>query len=177
MNTLDWIFSAVVIVLAARCFVRGFVHEILSAASIGMGILAGLLFSNIVMQKILPKLGAESLPVEARYAIAFVLCFIAGFIIMKIIERMIREGLEASNLDIFDRILGLGLGILEGFIVVGLFAVILKIQPLFDAKNLLSGSLYYRLLGPLIEPAIGQSLAPLLKDSGLQNLMQNSKGK
>jgi len=177
MNTLDWIFSAIVIVLAARCFVRGFVHEVLSAASIGVGLLAGLLLSNTVMQKVLARIGASVLPIEAQYAIAFALCFIAGFIVMKIIERMIREGLEASSLDIFDRILGLGLGIIEGFIVVGLFVVILKVQPIFDAKSLLSDSLYYRLLGPLIEPAIGQSIAPILKDSGLQNLLQNSKGK
>jgi len=174
---MDWVFSAVVVILAARCFVRGFVHEVLSVASVAVGFLAGLLLSNTVITQILPKVGANSLPYQAQYIIAFALCFIAGFIIMKIIERMIREGLEASSLDIFDRVLGLALGIIEGFIIVGLFIVILQIQPLFDAKALLAGSLYVKLLGPIIEPALGGSINPLLKSGDLPGVIQNLKGK
>jgi len=177
MSTMDWVFSAVVVILAARCFVRGFVHEVLSVASVAVGFLAGLLLSNTVITQILPKVGANSLPYQAQYIIAFALCFIAGFIIMKIIERMIREGLEASSLDIFDRVLGLALGIIEGFIIVGLFIVILQIQPLFDAKALLAGSLYVKLLGPIIEPALGGSINPLLKSGDLPGVIQNLKGK
>ncbi|MDQ7796787.1 MAG: CvpA family protein [Spirochaetia bacterium] len=177
MSTMDWVFSAVVVILAARCFVRGFVHEVLSVASVAVGFLAGLLLSNTVIVQVLAKVGANSLPYQAQYIIAFVLCFIAGFIIMKIIERMIREGLEASSLDIFDRVLGLALGIIEGFIIVGLFIVILQIQPFFDTKALLAGSLYAKLLGPIIEPALGGSITPLLKNGDLPGVIQNLKGK
>lgn len=177
MSTIDWVFSAVVVLLASRCFVRGFVHEVLSVASVAVGFLAGLLFSNTVIAQVLPKVGVNSLPYQAQYIIAFLLCFILGFIIMKLIERMIREGLEASSLDIFDRVLGLVLGILEGFIIVGLFVVILAIQPFFEAKALLAGSLYAKLLGPIIEPAMGESIIPLLKNGNLPGVIQNLKGK
>lgn len=177
MTTIDWIFSAVVIVLAARCFVRGFVHEVLSVASIAVGILAGLLLSNTVITQLLPKVGATSLPYQAQYIIAFLACFIVGFLIMKIIERMLREGLEASSLDIFDRVLGLVLGVGEGFIVVGLFIVILQIQPVFDVSGLLSNSLYVRLIGPILGPAISGSISPMMKNSGIPQVLQNLKGK
>ena len=177
MSTIDWVFSGIVIILAARCFVRGFIHEILSVASIALGILAGLLLSNTVILQILPKINADKLPYQAQYIIAFVLCFIAGFLLMKIIERMLRQGLEASNLDILDRILGLILGVAEGFIVVGLFIVILEIQPIVDAKAILSNSLYVKLLGPIVEPAIGGTLGPMLKDMDMPILKQKPKGK
>jgi len=177
MSTIDWIFSALVIILAARCFVRGVVHEVLSVASIAVGILAGLLLSNTVIAAILPKIGAQALPYQAQYIIAFLLCFIVGFILMKIIERMLREGLEASSLDIFDRVLGLVLGVAEGFIVVGLFIVILQIQPLVDMKTVLEKSLYVKLLGPIIAPALGGSLAPMLDGGKIPNIIQNFKGK
>ncbi|GAB6277801.1 MAG: CvpA family protein [Rectinema sp.] len=177
MSTIDWVFSALVIILAARCFSRGFVHEVLTVASIAVGILAGLLLSNTVIVQILPKVGASTLPYQVQYIIAFLLCFIAGFILMKIIERMIREGLEAISLDVFDRILGLVLGIVEGFIVVGLFIVILQIQSLVDVKSILANSMYVKLLDPIIEPAIGGSLAPILKNENIPNIIQNFKGK
>ncbi|MEN6500299.1 MAG: CvpA family protein [Rectinema sp.] len=176
MSTIDWIFSALVIILAARCFVRGIVHEVLSVASIAVGILAGLLFSNTVIAEVLPKLGAQSLPYQVQYIIAFLLCFIVGFVLMKIIERMLRQGLEASSLNFFDRILGLVLGIAEGFIVVGLFIVILQIQPLVDMKSILEKSLYVQLLGPIIAPAIGGSLAPMLDGEKIPDIIQNFKG-
>ncbi len=177
MTTIDWIFSAVVIVLAARCFVRGFVHEVLSVASIAVGILAGLLLSNTVIVQLLPMIKANALPYQAQYSIAFLLCFIAGFVVMKIIERMLREGLEATSLDVFDRLLGLVLGVVEGFIVVGLFIVILEIQPLVDVSSLLSQSLYVKLIGPLIGPTIKGSIAPMMKGGNIPPVFQNLKGK
>jgi len=89
---------------------------------------------------------------------------------------MLKEGLEATNLTILDRVLGLALGILEGFVVVGLFIVVLKIQPLFNVTGLLASSLYVKLLGPLIEPAIGTALSPLFKEDKLPKPLSNLKG-
>jgi len=177
MSTIDWIFSALIIILAVRCFVRGFIHEVLSVASIAVGILAGLLLSNTVIAQILPKIGANALPYQVQYIIAFLGCFIVGFILMKIIERMLRQGLEASSLDIFDKIIGLVLGVAEGFIIVGLFIVILQIQPFVDASTVLDNSLYFKLIGPIIGPAIGDSLRPMLNDNAIPKSMQKIRGK
>lgn len=177
MSTIDWIFSAIIIILAVRCFVRGFVHEVLSVASIAVGILAGLLLSNTVIAQVLPKIGVSALPYQVQYVIAFLGCFIVGFIVMKIIERMLRQGLEATSLDIFDKILGLALGVAEGFIIIGLFIVILQIQPFADVSAVLDNSLYFRLIGPIIGPAIGDSLRPMLNNSAIPTSIQKIRGK
>lgn len=176
MNVLDWIFTAVVVVLALRCFVRGFIHEILSAAAVVVGIMAGLLFANTVNRYLLQKIGLNALPYQAQYAIAFVLCFLVGFLIMKLIERMLREGLEAGNLDFIDRLLGLAAGVLEGFVVAALFIVILKLQPLLDVKDLLEGSIYVRLLAPIIEPAMYGTLDQMLQ-KGIPSIIPSGRGK
>ena len=177
MSTIDWVFSVVVIILAARCFARGFVHEVLTVASIAVGILAGLLLSNTIILQVLPKVGADKLPYQAQYIIAFLLCFVVGFLLMKIIERMLREGIEASSLSIFDRVLGLVLGVAEGFIVVGLFIVILQIQPLIDVKSVLSKSPSVKLLGPIIDPTLSKSISPMLNGETIPRALQNLKGK
>ncbi len=176
MSTMDWIFTGIVIILAARCFVRGFVQELLSVAAYAVGLFAGLLFSNTVINFAAAKLGTGGLPPSVQYVIAFIICFVAGFLVMKLIEKLIREGLEAANLDIFDKVLGLALGIAEGLAIVALVLVIMEIQPFFDLKAALEESLFAGTILPLIGPTINETLKPALSGTGgslnLQNLFR-----
>lgn len=155
---MDWIFSGLVVLLAVRCFVRGFVQEILSVASYLVGLLAGLLFSNKVIELAGKRIDLAAIPPSVQYVVAFIVCALLGFIVMKLIEKLIREGLEAANLDIFDKILGLVLGIGEGLAVVSLVLVILKIQPFFDASRLISESVFASALLPLVGPFMDKTL-------------------
>lgn len=179
MSTMDWIFTGIVIVLAARCFVRGFVQEVLSVAAYAIGLFAGLLFSNTVIDFAAKKLGTGGFPPTVQYVIAFIICFVLGFLIMKLIEKLIREGLEAANLDIFDRVLGLVLGIAEGLAVVALVLVVMEIQPFFDARAILSESLFASTILPIIGPTINETLKPALNGTGsslnLQDLLKKKK--
>lgn len=179
MSTMDWIFTGIIIILAARCFVRGFVQEVLSVASYAVGLFAGLLFSNTVIEFAAKKLGTGTLPASVQYVIAFIICFVLGFLIMKLIERLIREGLEAANLDIFDRVLGLALGIAEGLAIVALVLVVMEIQPFFDVKTALANSFFASTILPIIGPAISETLKPALEGTGkslnLQNLFKPKK--
>ncbi|MCX7026333.1 MAG: CvpA family protein [Spirochaetes bacterium] len=157
---MDWIFTGVVILLAVRCFARGFVQEILSVASYAFGLLAGLLFSNKAIELADKQFGLSGISPTIQYVVAFVICFIAGFLVMKLIEKLIREGLEAANLDIFDKVLGLGLGIAEGLVVVSFILVVMEIQPFFDASKLLSESLFASTLLPIVGPVMDKTLGP-----------------
>lgn len=178
MSTLDWIFTGIIIILAARCFVRGFVQEVLSVAAYAVGLFAGLLFSNTVIDFASKKMGTGGLPPTAQYVIAFIICFVAGFLIMKLIEKLIREGLEAANLDIFDRVLGLALGTAEGLAIVALVLIVMEIQPFFDLKQALANSFFASTLLPIIGPTIDETLRPALSGGAqgaplnLQNLFR-----
>lgn len=160
MSTMDWVFAGVIIVLAVRCFVRGFVREVLSVAAYAVGLVAGLLFSNTLIEYGAAKLGTGGLPPAAQYVIAFIVCFILGFLIMKLIERLIREGLQAAKLEIFDRVLGLVLGLAEGLLLVAFALVVMDVQPFFDAAPLFGTSLFAQTILPVIGPAISETLKP-----------------
>ena len=179
MSTIDWIFTGIIIVLAARCFVRGFVREVLSVASYAIGLIAGLLFSNTLIEFAAKKLGTGGLPPTVQYIVAFVVCFLLGFLIMKLIEKLIREGLEAANLDIFDRVLGLALGIAEGLAIVAFALALIEIQPFFESGSLLSSSLFAGTILPIIGPAINETIRPALKGTGvpldLQGILKKKK--
>jgi len=181
VSVMDWIFTGIVILLAVRCFVRGFVQEILSVASYAFGLLAGLLFSNKVIELADKRFGLSGVSPTIQYIVAFSACFIVGFLIMKLIEKLIREGLEVANLDIFDKVLGLGLGIAEGLVVVSFILVIIEIQPFFDASKLLSGSLFASTLLPLVGPVMDKTLGPdfgkAKLPAGIQNLLNGKKKK
>lgn len=160
MTVLDWVFTGIVVILAIRCFVRGFVQEVLSVAAYAVGLIAGLLFANRLAEFGAAKLGLASMHPTVQYVLAFIACFILGFLVMKLVEKLIREGLEAAHLDIFDRVLGLALGVAEGLAVVAFALVLLKIQPFFDVSGLLSGSVFAKTILPFIEPAIAETIKP-----------------
>ena len=163
MSVMDWIFTGIVVVLAVRCFSRGFVRELLSVAAYAVGVFAGLMFANSLIDLAADRLGIGALPPTVLYILAFIVCFILGFLIMKLIAKLIHEGLEAAKLDIFDKILGLILGIGEGLIVVSLVLLILDLQDFFDVDKLLSGSLFATTILPIIGPTIQESLKPALE--------------
>jgi len=179
MSTIDWIFTGIIIILAARCFVRGFVQEVLSVASYATGLIAGLLFSNTVIEFTAKNLGTGGLPPTVQYVIAFIICFVLGFLVMKLVEKLIREGLEAANLDIFDRVLGLALGIAEGLAIVAFALVIIEIQPFFNAGSLISKSLFAGTILPIIGPTINDTIKPALNGTGvplnLQGILNKKK--
>ncbi|MEW6549864.1 MAG: CvpA family protein [Spirochaetota bacterium] len=167
MSVIDWVFAGVVILLTARCFVRGFVQEMLSVASYAVGLISGLVFANSLVDLATKRLGTFDLPSTVLYVIAFIVCFLLGFLAMKLIEKLIREGLEAARLEIFDKLLGLALGAAEGLAVVALALIVLDIQPFFDASKLLSDSLFGSTILPLVGPAINQAMKPALEGGSL----------
>jgi membrane protein required for colicin V production len=163
MNTLDWIFLAIIGLLAIRCFMRGFVEEILSVASFAVGGLSALLFYRPGAAFIKAQFGIATL----GEIIAFVAIFLVAFLIVKIIERIVHQGVEAAKLDTVDRILGLALGLVEGILLVSAILVFMKlVQPLLksfaDIAGLLEGSFFARTILPIVGPEVTKALSPLL---------------
>ncbi|HTX73281.1 MAG TPA: CvpA family protein [Rectinemataceae bacterium] len=153
MTVIDWVFLAIVILLAARCFVRGFVEELLSVAAIAGGILVALLLYRKGAELVRTQLKIQAFP----EVLAFIVIFLVAFLVVKLIEHMIREGLEATNLENADRVLGLFLGAIEGMILVALILVALKLQPLFNVDKLLQNSLFAKTLLPIVGPEVAQA--------------------
>jgi membrane protein required for colicin V production len=154
MNALDWILLAFLALAGVRGLSRGFVKELFSVAAPLAGLAAGLF---------LYKWGAEVLRLRFHLefipeVIAFLALFLIAFVLVKIIATLIKDGLEAAQLDRVDRGLGLVLGLLEGIVVVAMILVLLQIQPFFDAKALLSTSVFGKTLLPIVGPEVAKAL-------------------
>ena len=147
-SVLDAIFILLIVVFALRCYVKGFISEILSMAAIVLGLLASLFFykngAEYLRLKFWPDL--KTIP----EIIAFVALFLIVFILIKSLEIMLKGIIQGIKLGGADRFLGVIFGFAEGIAVISLVLFLLRIQPLFDPSSLLSDSIFARLLLPLI---------------------------
>jgi membrane protein required for colicin V production len=154
MTPLDWVFLAMVVLLAARCFMRGFVEEILSVAAFGGGLVAALLLYRAGGELVRTRLKVEAFP----EILAFLAIFLLVFLVVKLIERMLSEGIEATSLEGTDRVLGLFLGAVEGLILVSLILVaMVLLRPVVDFSHILAKSFFAKTLLPIVGPEVAKA--------------------
>ncbi len=147
-SAIDIAFVALIVIFIVRCSLRGFVSELLSMASVVLGLLAALYFhlkgGVFIRERFMP--GMKVLP----EIIAFVLLFLIVFVVVKILEALLKQIIEGIRLGKLDRFLGIVFGLIEGVVVVCLVLFIIDIQPLFDARQLLAKSFFASYLMPFI---------------------------
>ena len=145
---IDIVLLVLILLLVIRGFARGFVSEFFSLGAPVLGVLASFLFYNN---------GGEFL--RSRYLhnmqhipeiLAFIAIFIIVFLICKIIQKIIIDVVTGMNLSILDKALGAVLGLAEGILAVSLVLFLISIQPLFEPSLVLQGSIFGRILLPLI---------------------------
>jgi membrane protein required for colicin V production len=146
---LDLIFLILLVLMMIRGRVRGLLLEIFSWASLVLGILVAVYFYKtvgvLIREKYLPNL--KALP----DIIAFALLFIAVFLFMKMLQKILSDVVKGVKLGGVDRFLGTIFGFVEGLALISLVLFILSIQPLFDASTVLTESFFSKLILPLIE--------------------------
>ena len=161
-SALDIAFTILIVLLSLRCFFRGFITELMSMASLVLGLLAAFLFhkpaSAFVMKKWLP----DSAILADIIAIAAL--FVIVFVAIKILERIMQDIISAVDLGDIDRFIGFLFGFAEGVLLVTLIVWLISIQPLFDPRSLLESSVIARILLPLAGSA-GESLKSTVEGS------------
>ncbi len=163
MNALDWVCLAIVLILALRCLVRGFVAEILSVASWIVGAAVALLLYRQAGAFLHGRFANLPLP----EAVAFAAIFVLAFLLTRLLGHMLREGLEAANLATLDKVLGFFLGLFEGLVSVSL--ILLVMQALGDflgIAKILEGSFFARTILPVIGPEVAKAISPAGQNGG-----------
>ncbi len=145
-SALDAVLGLVLAALAVRGVIRGFVAEAFALAAVALGALAAVLFGGSLSVGIERALG----PSIWSGVLAFLFLFVVVYLVVALLGAGMRAGVESLSLEQLDRALGLLLGALEGLLVVTGLVVILKVQPLFDARSLLHASFFARTLLPLL---------------------------
>jgi membrane protein required for colicin V production len=167
MAIIDIIFLVLIFLLVVRCGLRGLIKEVMSVASVALGLLSAVLFyrqgAAFVRTKILSDVAV--LP----ELIAFVALLAVVFFAIKILEHILQDIISRIHLGGLDRALGLVFGLLEGLVLVKLILFVIDIQPLFSAESLLEHSVFARLLDPLAGGLKLPAMPPAGPSGGAEN--------
>lgn len=160
LTTLDWIFLAVLgcsLVLGAW---RGLVYEVLSVlAWVGAFLLAQWL-GPMVAQSV-PMGGASE---AIRYAVGFVLVFVAAAFIGGLLAWLIKRLVESVGLRPMDRVLGALFGLVRGVVLLLALTVVVYMTPLsssgwwHESTGAAVATTTLRGLGPMLPQDFGKYL-------------------
>jgi len=146
---IDLIFVILIILMGIHGYVKGFVEELFSWASLVLGIWAAVMLyhngAEIIRSKIMK---------DVRYfpeILAFIIIFLIVIIVLRLLEHVLKEVVSGANIKGVDKFLGLIIGLVEGFALTAVILFILSIQPLFDASKIVGNSIFAEIILPLIK--------------------------
>jgi membrane protein required for colicin V production len=148
MNLAVFDVIGIVILLAAgiRCAFRGFVAEFLSALAVIVGLASAVLFTSALAPVLAPYLGEHIWTPVA----AFLLIFLLGYVVVKIVESSLHRLIDRIELEKLDQTLGFILGVVEGIIFLALLVFILQLQSVVEVDAFLENSFLSRVLQKII---------------------------
>ena len=158
LAVIDFIFIGLIALFVIRCFLKGFISELLSMAAILFGVLASVFFHESVALYLRGQFFPE---MENKFPeiIAFVGLFIIVALIVTLLKILLKGIISGARLGGADRFLGLVLGFAEGIAVVSLILFLLGIiQPVIDTRPLLEKSFF---AGKLLPVITGIELPPI----------------
>lgn len=143
----DIICLVLTVIIVVRCVLKGFISEVMSMASVVIGILAAVLLYKNGAAFIRAKwLEAKIIP----EVLAFAAIFLIVFLLVRFVEYLLKDIIHRINLRGLDRLLGLIFGFLEAFVLMCLILFILAVQPLFDPEFIFQNSIVAEILLPLV---------------------------
>ena len=148
-TAIDIVFIILIAILLLRSFLRGFIKEFMTMASIILGLAAAIFFYRPGGQYVRKYIKMDNIP----EILAFIAIFAIVYLFIIFIEYLLRDIIRRVNLGWLDSLFGLLFGIIEGIVLVSLIILVLTVQPLFDPALLLEKSFFYHFLFPLIGDA------------------------
>jgi membrane protein required for colicin V production len=150
-SALDIVFAILILLLSLRCLLRGFIAELMSMASVALGLLAAFLFHKPGAAFVAERWFPDN-PILCD-VIAVIALFVIVFAAVKLLERILNDIISAIDIGAVDRFIGFFFGFAEGVLLVTLIIWLITIQPLFDPVPLLESSVIARILLPVVGSA------------------------
>lgn len=147
---IDLIFSTVILLFAVLGLINGFVKELFSKIAIILSVFCAVTFSSRLSYVFASLI--ENRTVD--WILAFLVIFIATFLVVKIIQTLMERISTFSILNSLDKTLGFAFGFLQGLFIIAVFLILAFAQPWFDFEPVGEKSFYYNLLKNMINPLI-----------------------
>ncbi|MGL4986625.1 MAG: CvpA family protein [Treponemataceae bacterium] len=146
---IDIFFCLIVFIFMIHGSIRGFVDEFFSKLAFIIALIASFLFYSsfiTLYEKYVSVL-------IIRNTLSFLSVFIIVYIIVRLIQKIVGLAFRGEILKGLDKSLGILLGAVEGFLLVGIILFILYSQQFFNAEALLKDSFFVKILSPFIGEA------------------------
>ena len=142
---IDLIFLVIILACVLVSIIKGFVASFFGKASFIVGILLGLFFAPRFDVFVAKYINVPYLTT----IISFLIIFIFSYIILRLLQLLIKTIFSGEIMGGLDRALGFFWGLAEGLLIVGVFCVILIVQPFFDLTQFLSKSFFASKILPI----------------------------
>lgn len=126
MTSVDWVLLAVLVFSMLLGAWRGLVYEVLSVLGWAVSFYAAQYFAPIVAGWLPLQSSSETV----RYAVAFVLVFVAGVFTAGLLAFLLKKLIEAIGLRPVDRTMGAAFGLVRGVILLLAAAVVMDMTAL-----------------------------------------------
>jgi membrane protein required for colicin V production len=154
LPVIDYIFIFLILLMIVHGFIKGFIEELFSWAAMILAIWVAVLLNPAAAAFIREK-AMENVRVVPEI-LGFAAVFILVMIVIKFLEKILRDVIAGANLGNVNKILGALFGLVEGFAFVVLVIFVLSVQPLFNASKILQDSVFAQIMLPVIKIPTGR---------------------
>jgi len=149
---IDMIILILIALMVIRGYVRGFLTEVFTWASLLLSLWAAVLLHPAGAEFIRGRImeNVEFIP----EIMAFIAIFLIVMVLIKMLEHILRDVIMGAKLGGANKTLGAVFGLVEGLTLTALLLFVLSIQPLFDASSVIEGSTFAQILLPIIRVPI-----------------------
>ncbi len=149
LTTFDYILFAFIMIWGIWGAIKGFLEELSQKFGFVTGFIAALMFTAVFAAFFVDRLSA---PYWFAAFISYVILFILGYLLIKVIGNVLQGIFKTVNISFLDNLVGFFLGLVEGIIILGLLAIVLKYQSVIDISSYVNTSVIYK---NVIEPFTG----------------------
>lgn len=141
---IDFVFFAVLAIFVIGAGIRGFVDELFSKLAFIVALLSAFFFHSLLVPFFAQYINQQFVCI----IVSFLSVFVCAFLAVKVLQLILGN---IFNLPIFRGLnvaLGILLGALEGFLVVGFILLVVYSQPFFSPESLLEKSVFVKFFEP-----------------------------
>ena len=160
LGWVDWALAAVLAVSIAVGLWRGLVFEVLSL----LGWVAAYVAAQAFASSVAPLLPIGAPGSGLNQGVAFALVFVLALLAWALASRLLRLVIHATPLQVVDRVLGGGFGLLRGAVLLLAVATVISMTPVARSPA------WQQSQGAVWLGALLQGLKPVLPESLAQHL-------
>jgi membrane protein required for colicin V production len=159
LAVIDYIFIGLILLMIVHGYIKGLIEELFSWAAIILAIWLAVLLNPaaaaIVRERLMPNVRV------VPEILAFAAVFIMIMLVIKLLERILKDVVAGANLGAVNKILGAVFGLVEGFaFTVLIIFVLLSVRPFFDTSKILGESIFAMYLLPVIKIPLERGQPP-----------------